>query len=53
MICLACGAEVDHCWRWCPECGSQLVVERRFIDLRSPRDDYAVDWTIESQTQSA
>ena len=32
-VCTDCEAEFDGCWRWCPECGSLLLVPAH--DIRS------------------
>jgi predicted amidophosphoribosyltransferase len=53
MVCLACRAELDDCWRWCPECGSTLVVKSRRARPEPPDDGFAVEWRIDSEQQSA
>lgn len=45
--CLECGAKVDDCWRWCPECGSlRLRPPGGRIDLRWG-DDFSVEWEMD------
>ena len=48
-ICLECHSRLDHCWRWCPECGSfdlsgppGGIVAARWRD-----DDFEVEWELE------
>lgn len=53
MVCLACRAELDDCWRWCPECGSTLVVKGRGSATEQPDDGFAVEWDMDSEQQSA
>jgi hypothetical protein len=45
VVCLGCGAELDDCWWWCPECGSKLVVSRE-----SGRQDELPGIETESQS---
>ena len=59
MVCLACRAELDECWRWCPECGSTLVVYRQAATTdpwgapEPAEGAYSVEWGIDSEEQPA
>ena len=48
-ICLECRAEVDSCWRWCPECGSlALLYPEGSVGLQwRDYDDFSVEWELE------
>jgi hypothetical protein len=47
MVCLECRAIIDSCWRWCPECGSQILDRPGWGDEPGHQDGYFVEWAIE------
>jgi hypothetical protein len=47
MVCLQCRAMVDSCWRWCPDCGSSLLIPPAAAGGAIWQDDYSVEWKID------
>jgi len=46
MRCARCGTVPDAVWRWCPDCGTELVADIA-VDLRAAEELYVVEWTAE------
>ena len=42
MRCSRCGTSPEDLWRWCPECGGQLIADR--MRLVGAVVSFGVDW---------
>lgn len=52
MVCLDCRAVIDDCWRWCPECGSQVLDPPTWVGSSRPGQEFIVDWIMDGEPES-